>query len=51
MDLKHLSLRNMQKKQTKKTNKNQGQILLHSTGIGNSLVIDTSLFDFLYFHS
>lgn len=44
MDLKHLSLRNMQKK---KKNKNQGQILLHSTGIGNSLVIDTSLFDFL----
>lgn len=46
MDLKHLSLRNMQKK-NKKKNKNQGQILLHSTGIGNSLVIDTSLFDFL----
>lgn len=42
MDLKHLSLRDMQKKQNK--NKNQGQILLHSTGIGNSLVTDTSLF-------
>lgn len=47
MDLKHLSLRNMQKTKKQNKNKNQGQILLHSTGIGNSLVIDTSLFDFL----